>query len=282
MWWWSQASEHPTTSHTVSLRGARLHYRRWTGSQGPLLLFVHGFRGHTHWWDWIAPSFASDFDVVALDLSGMGDSEWRPVYTDECFAEDILGLVEHLARPAIVVGHSFGGTQLLRACALDSASSRPHIEHAIVVDSWVRVRDESPPPPSVRSREIGPYPDFETARSRFRLNPVQPVTDETMMDHLARHSVRSRDGHWQWKFDPALQASWPQDAQAMLRRIDVPVDIVYGEASSVVTRDKAQACVDALARARGPVAIPQARHHMMFDQPIALVATLRALLATRR
>ena len=68
----------------------------------------------------------------------------------------------------------------------------------------------------------------------------------------------------------------------MLRKIDLPVDIVYGEASSVVTRDRAQACVDTLARARGPVAIPQARHHMMFDKPVALIATLRALLATRR
>ena len=40
-------------------------------------MFVHGFAGHTHWWDWVAPAFQDRWTTVALDLSGMGDSEWR-------------------------------------------------------------------------------------------------------------------------------------------------------------------------------------------------------------
>jgi pimeloyl-ACP methyl ester carboxylesterase len=146
----------------------------------------------------------------------------------------------------------------------------------------VRVQDEPPYVPSTRAREAGPYPDFETARSRFRLNPVQPVADLRMLEHLARHSVRTRDGLWQWKFDPDLQGSFIQDPRSLLRRIGIPLDVIYGEQSSVMTRERAAACVAALPHGRGPVAIPAARHHMMFDHPVALVATLRALLAQRR
>lgn len=266
----------------MTLRGARIHYRRWAGDGGPLLVLAHGFRGHTHWWDWIAPAFAGEHDVVALDFSGMGDSDWRPAYEDACFATDLLELIQHLDAPATVIGHSFGGTQLLRACAIEGASTRPRIRHAVVVDSWVRLLDEPPYTPSGRARDIGPYPDFETARSRFRLNPVQPVADEGMLEHIARHSVRTRDGLWQWKFDPNLHSTFVHDPLAMLRRIQVPVDIVYGESSSVVTPERARACVTALRYGRGPVAIPGAGHHMMFDQPTALVAALRALLAQQR
>ena len=266
----------------MTLRGTRIHYRRWGSEKGPLLLFVHGFRGHTHWWDWIAPSFAGDYEVVAIDLSGMGDSEWRAVYEEDCFARDILDLIEHLGHPATVIGHSFGGTQLLRACAIDAGSDRPRIQHGIVVDTWVRVLGEAPYAPSNRSRETGPYVDFETARSRFRLNPPQAVADAGMLEHIARHSVRTRDGLWQWKFDPNLQAAFIQDPHALLQRIRIPLDIVHGGSSSVMTRERARACVKVLPHGRGPITIPGAHHHMMFDQPVALVAALRALLADRK
>jgi pimeloyl-ACP methyl ester carboxylesterase len=40
--------------------------------------------------------------------------------------------------------------------------------------------------------------------------------------------------------------------------------------------------VAALPDASGPIVIPNGYHHLMFDQPIALISTLRALLARRR
>jgi pimeloyl-ACP methyl ester carboxylesterase len=281
-WWWVDASEKTATSHAFELRGVRLHYRVWSRGAGPLLLLVHGFRGHTHWWDWIAPAFRTDFDVVAVDLSGMGDSEWRPGYEADTFALDILGLIAHLdAGPARVVGHSFGGGSLLRACAIDSRTGTdPRIGHAIVVDSWVPLAGHAQPPAQARAGVGGPYADFETARNRFRLSPVQDVADSTMLDHLAHHSVRQTHDGWRWKFDPNLPSPDVRDLGEVLRRISTPVDIVYGESSSIVDRRRAEACVEALPHGRGPVAVPRAGHHLMFDQPLAFIAALRALLAT--
>ena len=279
---WQRAAERPASDHDALVRGGRLHYRAWSRGVGPLLLLVHGFRGHSHWWDWIAPAFADHYDVVAMDLSGMGDSAWRTSYEPDCFALDILGLIDHLgAGPAVVVGHSFGGGSLLRACAIDSETTLPHrIAHAIVVDTWVRLQGQ----PTIDGGPLGGrrhYADYATARSRFRLEPPQPVLDDAMLDHLARHSLREVDGTWRWKFDPDLAGPPSQDGRALLRRIRHRTDIVYGESSVIVNRERAEACVAEVRRGRGPFAVPRAGHHLMLDEPAALIATLRALLARR-
>jgi pimeloyl-ACP methyl ester carboxylesterase len=217
-----------------------------------------------------------------MDLSGMGDSGWRASYEPDCFAHDILGLIDHLAAgPALVVGHSFGGGSLLRACAIDSETTRPRrIAHAIVVDTWVRLPGD-PPMPGGPIGGRKQYADYETARSRFRLEPPQRVLDDAMLDYLARHSLRQIDGTWRWKFDPDLAGPPSQDGRALLRRIQHRTDIVYGESSVIVNRERAAACVAELQCARGPIAVPRAGHHLMLDEPAALIATLRTLLATR-
>lgn len=44
------------------------------------LVFVHGAAAQASWWDHVAPLLAADRRVTAIDLSGHGDSEWRPAY----------------------------------------------------------------------------------------------------------------------------------------------------------------------------------------------------------
>lgn len=270
-------------SHRFESRGTSLHYRRWSTGRGPVVVLVHGFRGHTHWWDWIAPPLADEFDVVALDLSGMGESGRRKRYDRKTFALDILDFVDHLDSPLTVVGHSFGGSSLLLACALDHAAGRkPRIGHSIVIDSWMRFPVDPPYPRGQlgRGRTFG---SFEEARERFRLVPPQPVADVAMLDHLAACSVREVSGSWVWKFDPEIQEIPPlRDGRTILRRVMTPTDIVFGESSLTVNRDRAERCVKVLPCGYGPIGIPAANHHMMFDQPVALVATLRALLHARR
>ena len=282
--WSREAAARVASSHSVVLRGARLHYRRWSRGVGPPLLLVHGFGGHTHWWDWIAPAFCADFDVVALDLSGMGDSDWRPSYPADTFALDILGLLEHLAvGPARVVGHSFGGARLLDACAIDSASGRaPRIAQSVVVDSIVRLEGVPMPTGALRVGARQPYATLATALQRFRLNPPQDVADPAMLDYLARRSLRETPDGWRWKFDPNLPAPEHRDARELLERIRMPVAIVYGEHSKIVNRRMAEASVALLPQGRGPIEIRGGHHHLMLDQPLALIEVLRTLLSPPR
>ena len=59
------------------VEGARVHYLRWGDKARPGLLLVHGNAAHAYWWSFIAPFLARDYNVAAIDLSGMGDSDWR-------------------------------------------------------------------------------------------------------------------------------------------------------------------------------------------------------------
>jgi pimeloyl-ACP methyl ester carboxylesterase len=86
----------------------------------PGLLFVHGFRATGQWWDHIAPHFADRFRVVAMDLSGMGDSGTRDRYSRTLHGMEILGVIEALAlNHTTIVGHSYGTVVSLHAARTD-------------------------------------------------------------------------------------------------------------------------------------------------------------------
>src|SRR5262249_44604651 len=154
---------------------------------------------HSHWWDWIAPGFTDRYRVVAIDFSGMGDSDWRPDYSGDVFQRDLLGLIAHLGvRPVTVIGHSFGGTCLMRACA----SAPGVIDHGIVIDSYLRLPDDERIP-EVKVGRSTPFPDYAAARARYRLIPAQPAP-APLLEHIAYHSLREVSQGWRWKFDTKL------------------------------------------------------------------------------
>jgi pimeloyl-ACP methyl ester carboxylesterase len=280
--WFTRALGAPAQSHFVEVDGAPIHYLTWNAqdTDKPGLLFVHGFRAHARWWSFIAPFFLSRFRVAAMDFGGMGDSGTRPAYEIESCSREIIAVLEaaRLGR-ATVVGHSFGGGRVLTTCATWPGQ----IERAVILDSYVPVPGVEPKrgtPPPLRPKKI--YPTCEAARARFRLVPEQNSAMPYVLDYVARHSMKEVTGGWSWKFDetfmPRLTGFDVEKVRAMLARIDVPVTIVYGELSAVVSREHAHALVRCLPLGRGPIAIPQSHHHVMLDQPLSLVATLRALL----
>ncbi len=276
--WFLRAVAQPALSRFALFEGARIHYRCWNEQDAgkPGLLLVHGYRGHSRWWDFIAPFFTDSFRVLAMDLSGMGESDYRPAYALGQHSAEIGAVIAHagLEQP-VVAAHSYGGSRLLRLCAEDSHG----VGHAIVLDSYVNF----PATDTLRHFEHSgrrvPYPDYATARGRFRLLPDQ-YAEPWLLEHIAHHSLKQVEGGWTWKFDAALPHGTPElDGPALLGRIKVPVSYVCGERSAIVDGARARRTAQLLPGGRGPVVVPQAGHHLMLDQPLALVAALRGLLA---
>jgi len=281
--WLARALAKPGLSRWVELEGNRLHYLEWPGpDSAPAILLVHGFRAQAHWWDFTAPLLAADFRVIALDLGGMGDSGHRAVYSHRGFADDIATVARHLyLRDTILIGHSFGGI-----VAVDAAYHFPELfAHAILIDSKVSFADDDhrtdgPPahPPKMRS-------DRAIALQRFRVVPEQEGIDAAILQHIAQHSLQQIDGLWTWKFDPLCAAPdlvvAEQHESDMLRQLTMPVDFIYGEHSAIISREFARRVGACIRTGRTPIEIPDARHHILLDQPLALVATLRALLARK-
>ncbi|MEQ9316841.1 MAG: alpha/beta hydrolase, partial [Henriciella sp.] len=63
--WFNAAIETPFETRTVEVEGAELAYQVWGDETKPGLLLVHGNGAHAHWWDFIAPLFMDDYQVVA-------------------------------------------------------------------------------------------------------------------------------------------------------------------------------------------------------------------------
>lgn len=276
--WFTRAIAAPAESRFTHVDGTPIHYLAWNAADTdkPALLFAHGFRAHARWWSFIAPFFLSRFRIVSLDFAGMGDSGNRSEYTPLGFVHDIVGVLDHAGfDQATLIGHSFGGGRVARA----SAEFPERVTRAVIIDSHMRLTEEKR---STRPFEIGPrrvYPTFEAARARFRLVPPDNRTAPYVLDYVARHSLKEVDGGWTWKFDDRLIPKH-DDAKArdILAKIQAPVTFIYGDASAIVSRQHAHEIVSHIRNAHGPIAIPESHHHVLLDQPLSLVAALRAVL----
>jgi pimeloyl-ACP methyl ester carboxylesterase len=281
--WFVQAVEKPRSAHALaSADGTALHLVGWNDEErhkAPLLL-LHGFLGNTHWWDFTAPFLTANHRVYALDLAGMGSSAWRAQYTTDGFAADVVAAARFLssslpALPISAISHSFAGSRLLEACVRE-----PDLfARAIVVDSRLSLADDQPLGLSRSARPARPSADRQTHVSRFRLVPDQPHL-HFLKTYLAEHALRETAQGWTWKFDPQLPSGLlGQPLESFAGRIRTPVDLLIGELSSVVSSERAERIARLIPRSRGPIIVPQANHHLMLDQPLALIACLRALLA---
>ena len=89
--WFENAVSDIPESKYVNVEGANIHYLRWGDRTRPGLLLVHGNAAHAYWWSFIAPFLARDYNVAAMDLSGMGDSDWRQSYSMDMFVKEQIG-----------------------------------------------------------------------------------------------------------------------------------------------------------------------------------------------
>ncbi len=99
-------------SRYIKANGIRLHYVRQ--GQGMPLLLLHGWPEFWRVWRKCIPDLSADFDVVAPDLRGFGDSE-KPSpgpsadATADRHAEDMLALIDGLGLERVgIVSHDVG------------------------------------------------------------------------------------------------------------------------------------------------------------------------------
>jgi pimeloyl-ACP methyl ester carboxylesterase len=279
--WFKNAIATPYAERTVEVLGCPIHTLRWGDPGNPGLVLVHGGAAHAHWWSFLAPLLIQHYSVVALDLSGHGDSGRREIYPRRVWAEEVMGVIRDAAfvGPPILVGHSMGGLVSIVAAAL----SGDELAGAIIVDAPVRRPDpESQEGDRGRSfRNPKTYPDLATARSHFRLVPPQPCENEYILDHIADHSLRAAPGGGvTWKFDPAVFVlAKPEAMHEHLAGVRCRVALFRGDKSYVVPPETGEYMYQLLRRNAPLVSIPEAHHHLILDQPLAFIAALRALLA---
>jgi pimeloyl-ACP methyl ester carboxylesterase len=273
--WFTRALDFQADTHVIEVAGVEVTCRSWGDSRESGVVLVHGGAAHARWWDHIAPLLATSQRVLALDLSGHGDSGRRPSYSLTAWTGEVMAVARTMFdRPPVVIGHSMGGMVTLAAALCHG----DELAGAIMIDTPVNAAT----PEEAAARDavaFGPRRAFATREeviARFRVIPGQE-TESYIFDHIAAHSIRETSGGWAWKFDPTIFSyaplrpdalSEPLCRVAVLRPERGLVDAAMGEMIS--TRLGGEVTV---------IEIPVAEHHVMLDQPLALVTGLRALLA---
>ncbi len=278
--WARAAIDAPHERASLDVAGAAIEWLAWGARGRPGLLLLHGNGAHADWWRFTAPILADGgLRVAALSWSGMGGSDHRARYTLELFVDEALAVAEAagLGPCFTVVAHSFGGVP---AAALASRHSG-RVARAIIIDTpfgAMRPRDPASAAGRVRAHRI--YPTLDAALARFRWAPVQPTVNLWAADFIARRSLKLVAGGYTWRFDPMLWQNFRfEDPAGLLAAGGAPLDYVWGDRSALVTSGVVDRIRAMLPPSTRMVGIPNAHHHVMADQPLALVAAVRALVA---
>ena len=282
-WFW-QAVESPSEEHSVEVDDCDVVFQTWGEADKPPMLLIHGMNAHRRWWDFIAPQLTAEYRLAAMDLTGMGDSDYRYAYDADTYGMEITAVCDAagFGNDVIVVGHSFGGRMAAKAASL-------HPERfgaLILVDSGIRDPDEPVPDgPMMGGGRAKAYPDRETAEARFRLFPPQPCANEYILKYIAKQSLMRLDGGtWAWKFDEELPLTLkggerqPEDYTGLT----LPVGIIYGALSESFTRSTLDYTLGLIPGDVEVQAIEDAQHHVFLDQPLDFVAALRGMAAKLR
>ena len=124
------------------------------------------------------------------------------------------------------------------------------------------------------------YKDFDEALGRFRLMPSQPCANEFLVEHIARHSLKHEDAGWCWKWDGAAMQNrrFGEPFHEYLAESECKKAFIYGEKSKLVDPDTLSFIQGLLGDGSPVIGIPEARHHLMLDQPMAFVTAVRGII----
>jgi pimeloyl-ACP methyl ester carboxylesterase len=272
----------PETGKVV-VEGAHIEWAAWGSTSGPGLLLLPGSAAHTGWWGFLAPFFSERYRVATLSWSGTGKSDWRGRYTSRLFAAEALACAEVAGlfgsgHKPVIVGHSFGGFIAMTMAGLIGERLRA----AVVADSRLTPTARWTIAPELE-RPSRVYASEDHAFKAFRLSPVQPIPNSFVRDWLARDAiVPTGDGHgWTWRADPNVRVkTLIENREGIITSARCPLAFIRGANSGVATAEVWNSHRIQAPRHTPFIEIPEAAHHLMIDQPIAVVSVLRSLLAT--
>lgn len=201
-----------------------------TEGDGPLVVLLHGFpQSRMTWRDSLPALSRAGFRVLAPDLRGYGDSP-KPEGVDAYRASEVVAdVAELIDEPAVVVGHDWGAVM-----AWYLAMARPELVRKLVILNV--------PHPAAIARELGrsTKQKLKLAYQLFFRLPVLPelfmrVFGRMLLRRAGRITREEADAEARkWALTPMLNyyRAVPRSRGTLrrtLRRIEVPVLIVWGE-----------------------------------------------------
>jgi len=237
--------------------------------KGPGVVLVHGLGGDRHVWDDVARELAKTQTVVAVDLPGQGGTPAPKTIDVDAIARQIAAVVraEKLA-PAVIVGHSLGGTITGHVPLVDPGAVRA----IVIVDSSI-----GPAPwtkTDLDQLRAGLAQDREATLRRWYGAISKPDQLERIMVGVRKLSDEERLGY--------LTAVMQQPVADGGRAIAVPVLVVATKLLVEGKKSRAEELADA-----GYAHVPrlqveyfaESMHWPFWDEPQKFLQTLQRFFA---
>jgi pimeloyl-ACP methyl ester carboxylesterase len=265
----------------ADLGDVRLHYVE--AGEGPLVVLLHGFPQFWYMWRFQIPALAeAGFRVVAPDMRGYNLSE-KPrgvsSYRVELLAQDVERLIVACGEEsAVVVGHDWGA-----AVAWVTAMMHPEMIKRLGILNV-------PHPERFARGLLRPAQLLRSSYMFFFQVPRLPEKVLTARDFAAlRHTLRNETMHLGTFADGdieryvealarpgaltaalnyyrALFRQNPLKARALLRRIEVPVIVIWGERDRFLRKELAEPDPSWVPNLRVE-RLPGASHFVAEDRP---------------
>lgn len=217
-----------------AINGVKLHWRE-KGAGDPVI-FVHGFPFRSTMWGPQLEAVPEGWRYIAPDLRGFGESERGDMpLSIELFADDVVGLMDHLAiEQAVICGLSMGGY-----VTLSMAERYPHRLRAVVLvatrasadddaakagrkklAAQVRVEGSQPVVNAMLPKLMAGATSIQRPQvQQFVMNMMQTTAPETLGGSLA--AMAERD-----------------DYRGMLEKIAVSTMVVGGDQDQIIPREE--------------------------------------------
>jgi pimeloyl-ACP methyl ester carboxylesterase len=232
-------------------------YSLWEtrAGSGPPLVLLHGLGGSSDWWKRNVDVLAERHEVAAIDLVGFGRNRLflqrsrLPLRFDDIAALLARWIESTFREPVHLVGNSMGGH-----IAIHLAAARPDLVRSLVL---------------VNSTGV----PFEIAPGRHFENLAMPRGLASFFLILARDLFRAGPTATALAFARLLR----DDARPLMRRLVMPVLLLWGEHDPVVPLDYGRQMQEAMPHAKLRV-IEHAGHVPMWENAAAFNRELLAFL----
>jgi pimeloyl-ACP methyl ester carboxylesterase len=242
----------------------------WGDPADPPVILAHGGGQTRHSWGGTAQALADrGWYAVAYDHRGHGESDWseQGLYEMGHFALDMACLARTFATPPAVVGASLGGMSAMWGAG----------ELEVGMFSAIVLVDVTP-----RLNHVGVQKIFDFMHEHIEsgfgsleeaADAVAKYTGRPRRADLSglRKNLRERDGRYYWHWDPnffAPREGGPTAPEPLLdaaRNIKVPVMLIRGRASDVVTEHEVREFLELIPHAEY-VDVDKARHMVAGDR----------------
>jgi pimeloyl-ACP methyl ester carboxylesterase len=244
------AQDPASTDRLATINGLRLHYLERGDTAKPTMILLHGIARHAHTFDHIAPAFARDYHVLALDLRGHGDSAWSPdgAYLVQDYVRDLEALVaQRRLRRVTLLGNSTGGRVVQVFAGL-----HPDLVERVIVEDVGPERPQNIAEAFARRVEQEANGWASEDELVAQLVATNRRTPEPLLRTYAHFGLKPRaDGRLVWKRDPNLVKGFVEtELWDSVSKITAPILYVIGGGSRIVPPETQQRLKDTLPNCR--------------------------------